>query len=161
MQLRGWFRPLNVEQSVPHPALVRHAEERASHVQARLADGITAFSGSMLFVYIHAIWFVAWVVLEPFGDNFPYGLLTMLVSLEAIFLGTFILISQNRADERRQALAAEEWRLVQMEEVENQQIMELTQRIYELTAEVHRLTAEVHARVTPVGSGRTAATPDA
>jgi uncharacterized membrane protein len=76
------------------------AHER--HVQDRLADAITAFSGSMLFVYIHILWFGAWLLVNtgrlgitPF-DPFPYGLLTMIVSLEAIFLSTFVLISQNR-----------------------------------------------------------------
>jgi uncharacterized membrane protein len=70
--------------------------------QDRLADVITAFSGSMLFVYIHIAWFVAWILVNtgligiPPFDPFPYGLLTMIVSLEAIFLSTFVLISQNR-----------------------------------------------------------------
>jgi uncharacterized membrane protein len=71
-------------------------------VQDRLADAITSFSGSMLFVYLHILWFGAWLLvntgymgINPF-DPFPYGLLTMIVSLEAIFLATFVLISQNR-----------------------------------------------------------------
>lgn len=68
----------------------------------RIADAVTAFSGRMLFVYLHVIWFALWVLLNSgrFGlrpfDPFPYGLLTMIVSLEAIFLSTFVLISQNR-----------------------------------------------------------------
>lgn len=135
------------EDHVPHPAVAQHAERRAADIQARIADGVTWFAGSMTFVYIHTIWFLLWVLFEPFGDNFPFGLLTMLVSLEAIFLSTFIMISQNRADERRQMLAAEEWRLVQAEEQENQEIMALTQQIYELTQQVHALTSEVHAVV--------------
>lgn len=68
----------------------------------RLADRITALSGSMPFVYLHVVWFAVWIGLNqglagpaPF-DPFPFGLLTMLVSLEAIFLATFVLISQNR-----------------------------------------------------------------
>lgn len=69
----------------------------------RIADFFTAFSGDMRFVYLHAAWFVVWVAwntglipgLAPF-DPFPFGLLTMIVSLEAIFLSTFVLISQNR-----------------------------------------------------------------
>ena len=75
---------------------------RERHVQERLADAITSFSGSMLFVYIHIIWFGAWLLINtgrvglPSFDPFPYGLLTMIVSLEAIFLSTFVLISQNR-----------------------------------------------------------------
>lgn len=76
------------------------ASER--NLQDRLADAITTFSGRMIFVYIHIVWFGIWVLLNTgwFGlrafDPFPYGLLTMIVSLEAIFLSTFVLISQNR-----------------------------------------------------------------
>jgi uncharacterized membrane protein len=73
------------------------------HVQNRTADGITTFAGSMRFVYIHIAWFVVWIGLNV-GlaginhefDKFPFGLLTMIVSLEAIFLSTFVMISQNR-----------------------------------------------------------------
>lgn len=72
--------------------------------EGRLADVITLFAGSMMFVYVHVIWFTFWIVANegffepyiPIFDPFPYGLLTMLVSLEAIFLATFIMISQNR-----------------------------------------------------------------
>jgi uncharacterized membrane protein len=76
------------------------AHERT--VQECLADAITSFSGSMLFVYLHILWFGAWLLVNigrvgiPPFDPFPYGLLTMIVSLEAIFLSTFVLISQNR-----------------------------------------------------------------
>jgi uncharacterized membrane protein len=66
-------------------------------------DRITAFSGSMRFVYLHAIWFASWI---GFGvESYPYGLLTMIVSLEAIFLSTFVMISQNRADTKREVIA--------------------------------------------------------
>lgn len=71
-------------------------------LQERIADLITDFSGRMVFVYIHVAWFSAWILLNtgffglPTFDPFPYGLLTMIVSLEAIFLSTFVLISQNR-----------------------------------------------------------------
>jgi len=78
-------------------------ERRIKHRQDRIADGMTAFSGSMAFVYLHAGWFVLWLLLNLglFGsaavfDPFPFGLLTLIVSLEAIFLSTFVLISQNR-----------------------------------------------------------------
>jgi len=70
--------------------------------QDHIADVMTSFSGRMIFVYVHLVWFSAWILLNtgrvgvhPF-DPFPYGLLTMIVSLEAIFLSTFVLISQNR-----------------------------------------------------------------
>ena len=76
------------------------ADERG--LQDRIADVITSFSGRMIFVYVHVVWFGAWILLNAgnFGvppfDPYPYGLLTMMVSLEAIFLSTFVLISQDR-----------------------------------------------------------------
>ena len=78
----------------PNPVLVEDAKQRAESVQNRIADKITAFSGSMWFVYIHIIWFGCWIGLGV--EKYPYGLLTMIVSLEAIFLSCFVLISQNR-----------------------------------------------------------------
>ena len=80
----------------PHPALLIHERERAANVQNRIADRITIFAGSMAFVYIHIVWFGSWIALGV--EHYPYGLLTMIVSLEAIFLSTFVMISQNRAD---------------------------------------------------------------
>src|SRR4029077_4849607 len=78
------------------PALLKHEHERAEARQNQVADAITTFSGSMWFVYIHIIWFSCWI---GFGvESYPYGLLTMIVSLEAIFLSTFVMLSQNRAD---------------------------------------------------------------
>ena len=72
----------------PNPVLVAHARQRADSAQNRLADRITAFSGSMAFVYIHVAWFGCWIA---FGvEGYPFGLLTMIVSLEAIFLSTFV-----------------------------------------------------------------------
>lgn len=64
----------------------------------RIADRVTGFVGSWIFVWIHVIWFIVWIVskIEPF----PYGLLTMIVSLEAIFLSTLVMISQNRQGEK-------------------------------------------------------------
>jgi uncharacterized membrane protein len=79
---------------------LREASKRG--LQDKIADVITSFSGRMIFAYLHILWFVVWILLntgsfglQPF-DPFPYGLLTMVVSLEAIFLSTFVLISQNR-----------------------------------------------------------------
>ena len=84
-------------------ALVRHAQERAQSLENRVADRITAFAGSMNFVYIHIAWFACWIAFRV--EDYPFGLLTMIVSLEAIFLSTFVLISQNRADRKRQVIA--------------------------------------------------------
>lgn len=84
---------------------LRADSNQSRGVQDRIADAITTFSGSMSFIYLHACWFLIWILLNTgrFGvrafDPFPYGLLTMIVSLEAIFLSTFVLLSQNRMAE--------------------------------------------------------------
>ena len=116
------------------PALLKREEQRAEAAQNRIADRITAFSGSMLFVYIHIIWFGCWI---GFGvEKYPFGLLTMIVSLEAIFLSTFVMISQNRADAKRQVVADEQWQMVQEEDKQNVQLIQLSKQILELTEEV-------------------------
>jgi uncharacterized membrane protein len=120
-----------------NPALVRHAEERASSVQNRIADQITAFAGSMWFVYIHVVWFGLWIGLG--AEKYPYGLLTMIVSLEAIFLSTFVMISQNRADAKRQVVANLQWRTVQEEDRQNVELLKLSNQILELTQEIRSL----------------------
>jgi uncharacterized membrane protein len=84
-----------------NPALLKHADQRRQSLENRIADQITRFAGSMLFVYLHILWFASWILLGV--EQYPYGLLTMIVSLEAIFLSTFVMISQNRADEKRRA----------------------------------------------------------
>jgi hypothetical protein len=94
-RLHSWVLPLQRSKPV-NPVLLQHAEQRAEYAQNQLADRITAFAGSMAFVYILVLWFGCWIA---FGvEKYPFGLLTMIVSLEAIFLSTFVLISQNRAD---------------------------------------------------------------
>jgi uncharacterized membrane protein len=132
-----------VPHSLPHlhlsPALFKHAEERANSLQNRIADKITTFAGSMAFVYLHIVWFVVWIVLGTLigFDSYPFGLLTMIVSLEAIFLSTFVMISQNRADAKRQVIADHQWQLVQEEDKQNCQLIELSQQILDLTKAVH------------------------
>jgi uncharacterized membrane protein len=121
-----------------NPALAKHAEARAASIQNRIADVITRFAGSMAFVYFHIIWFAVWII---FGiEGYPYGLLTMIVSLEAIFLSTFVMISQNRADFKRQAAADLQWKMVQEEDQQNKQLIELSNQILELTKAVHAHT---------------------
>lgn len=74
--------------------------KRFHESETKLADVITRFAGSMAFVYLHIVWFVLWIIFaKELGDPFPFGLLTMIVSLEAIFLATFIMVSQNRQAE--------------------------------------------------------------
>ena len=122
----------------PNPALRKHAEERAQSVQNRIADRITAFSGSMLFVYVHIVWFGLWIGLGV--EKYPYGLLTMIVSLEAIFLSTFVLISQNRADAKRQVIADQQWQTVREEDTQNEELLDLSHQILELTKAIHAVT---------------------
>jgi uncharacterized membrane protein len=118
-----------------NPALLRHTQERARKVENRIADRITAFSGSMRFVYIHLAWFGCWI---GFGvESYPYGLLTMIVSLEAIFLSTFVMISQNRADAKRQVIADQQWQTVQDENRQNEELLALSRQILELTKAIH------------------------
>jgi uncharacterized membrane protein len=121
-----------------HPALMKKEAERAESLQNQIADAITTFAGSMMFVYIHLLWFAVWITFRV--EKYPFGLLTMIVSLEAIFLSTFVMISQNRADAKRQALADHQWEFVQAEEKQNEQLLELSNKILELTNEIRRLT---------------------
>ncbi len=125
----------NIETILEHR---RQAAKRRTP-QERIADFITKLSGSMVFVFLHVIWFAAWIVInlgwfgfQPF-DPFPYGLLTMVVSLEAIFLSTFVLISQNRMSKQDQQRAELDL-----------QINLLTER--ELTRVLHMLD-DLHAHV--------------
>ena len=91
-----------VERNIQTIVEFRREIERRKTFQDRVADRITAFSGSMLFVWFHVGWFALWMAVNlsftplPAFDPFPFGLLTMVVSLEAIFLSTFVLLSQNR-----------------------------------------------------------------
>jgi uncharacterized membrane protein len=124
-----------------NPALLKHDAQRAEDAQNRVADRITAFSGSMAFVYLHIIWFACWIGFRV--EDYPFGLLTMIVSLEAIFLSTFVLISQNRADAKRQVIADEEWRTVQEEDRQNDELLSLSRQILRLTQEVRSYAGTV------------------
>ena len=136
------------------PDLVKFEEGRAANLQSRIADKITAFSGSMAFVYLHVIWFACWI---GFGvEKYPFGLLTMIVSLEAIFLSTFVMISQNRADAKRQAVADQHWQLVNQEDTQNEELLALARQILELTKAVHASTAAPSGSAAPATSGDTA-----
>ena len=100
-----------IERNIRTMIHLRTKAARERRLQSRIADAITSFSGRMIFAYVHIVWFGAWVLLNTgrFGvrafDPFPYGLLTMIVSLEAIFLSTFVLISQNRLGEETERRA--------------------------------------------------------
>jgi hypothetical protein len=92
----------------------------------------------MTFVYLHVVWFACWI---GFGvEGYPFGLLTMIVSLEAIFLSTFVMISQNRADAQPPGARRPPVEIVQERGPQNDEILELSRRILELTGAVHALT---------------------
>jgi uncharacterized membrane protein len=128
------------QQHVLNPALVEHARERRQSLENRIADTITAFSGSMRFVYLHAAWFTLWIALGV--EAYPYGLLTMIVSLEAIFLSTFLLISQNRADAKREVLANQQWATIQDEDGQNQELLRLSEEMLELVKAIHARSSD-------------------
>ena len=117
-----------------HPVVAAHRAHRAADAQLRVADAITAFAGSMPFVYIHAVAFAAWMVLV---ESNPWPKLTLIVSLEAIFLSTFVMIGQNRQSAFQQAKADHDFTAQELELKTNT----------ELTRQVHALTTAIHVRV--------------
>ena len=117
-----------------HPIVVRINAQRYADVQLRIADRITAYAGSMRFVYLHAFIFAAWMV---FFERSPWPTLTLVVSLEAIFLSTFVMIGQNRQSAFQQAKADHDF-------TEEEQELKLNTK---LTREIHQLTREVHDQI--------------
>ena len=115
-----------------HPAVVAHEAERRASLQLRVADAITAFAGSMPFVYLHAAVFALWMV---FVEGDPWPKLTLVVSLKAIFLSTFVMIGQNRQAAFQQAKADHDFTEQELELKTN---TELTRQIHLLTTELHR-----------------------
>ena len=125
---------MSTEQRAPssHPGVAGYLEKRASSAQHRLADAITAFAGSMTFVYVHVVVFAVWMLL---GERSPWPTLTLVVSLGAIFLSTFVMIGQNRQAALVQAKADHDF---VEQELELKTNTELTRAIHEHTAELHR-----------------------
>jgi uncharacterized membrane protein len=120
---------------LPHnPVVLEEQAKRAADIQLRIADWITGFAGSMNFVYLHIALFAVWIL---FVEPKPWPTLTLIVSLEAIFLSTFVMIGQNRQAAFQQAKADHDF---------NEQELELKTNT-ELTREIDRLTTEVHRRV--------------
>jgi uncharacterized membrane protein len=117
-----------------HPGVAAFLEERAASIQNRIADAITSFAGSMLFVYAHIVIFGAWMA---FVEKNPWPTLTLVVSLEAIFLSTFVMIGQNRQAGFAEAKANHDFREQELELKSNT----------DLTRDIHRLTTELHRRV--------------
>jgi uncharacterized membrane protein len=115
-----------------HPVVTKLRERRAADAQLRVADAITKFAGSMAFVYLHVAAFAVWML---FIERSPWPTLTLVVSLEAIFLSTFVMIGQNRAAVFQQAKADHDFVEQEMELKTNTQI---TRQIHALTTELHR-----------------------
>jgi uncharacterized membrane protein len=132
-------------QPLHHPTVVAHRAARSADIQLRVADAITKFAGSMMFVYIHAVGFIVWML---FVESSPWPTLTLVVSLEAIFLSTFVMIGQNRQSAFQQAKADHDF-------VESE--LELKTNT-ELTRAIHAMTTELHSRVMSgtAGDGREA-----
>lgn len=121
-------------QAMHHPAVVAHHRSRAGDVQLRIADAITKFAGSMPFVYIHAVAFALWMLFFEAG---PWPALTLVVSLEAIFLSAFVMIGQNRQAAFQQIKADHDF---------VEQELELKTNT-ELTRAIHAMTTELHSRL--------------
>ena len=137
----GKLRPIELPVQFQHnPVVLAEQEQRASDIQLRIADWITGFAGSMNFVYLHVVLFTVWML---FIESKPWPTLTLIVSLEAIFLSTFVMIGQNRQAAFQQAKADHDF---------NEQELELKTNT-QLTREIDRLTAEVHKRVMGNTSG--------
>jgi uncharacterized membrane protein len=119
-----------------HPAVLEHQAQRAASIQLRIADAITAYAGSMTFVYIHIVIFAVWML---FLEKKPWPTLTLAVSLEAIFLSTFVMIGQNRQAAFQQAKADHDFTEQELELKTN---TELTRQIHLLTTELHRRLLE-------------------
>ncbi|GAA4344361.1 DUF1003 domain-containing protein [Microbacterium rhizosphaerae] len=145
----------NVDPARLHPAVLAQAERRAASVQLRIADGITAFAGSMAFVYLHIVVFAVWML---WIERSPWPTLTLIVSLEAIFLSTFVMIGQNRQAAFQQAKADRDYTDQETLLVEN---TELTRTIRDLSEQIRDLTTQIHAHVVapPADQGKDATGP--
>ena len=117
-----------------HPVVLQQQARRTADIQLRIADWITAFAGSMNFVYLYIALFTVWML---FIESKPWPTLTLIVSLEAIFLSTFVMIGQNRQAAFQQAKADHDFTEQELELKTNTQ----------LTREIHTLTIELHRRV--------------
>lgn len=134
MTQRQKDRPVVTALREHHPVVTRLNAERAADLQLRLADRVTTFAGTMTFVYVHAIAFAAWMVLF---ERSPWPTLTLVVSLEAIFLSCFVMIGQNRQAAFQHAKADHDFAVGERELRLNT----------DLTREIHVLTRELHQHI--------------
>jgi uncharacterized membrane protein len=126
--------PNPVPEALHHPVVIAHKARRRADRQLRIADAITSFAGSMPFVYIHAVAFALWMLLV---ESDPWPKLTLVVSLEAIFLSAFVMIGQNRQASFQHAKADHDF-------LEQEQELKANT---DLTREIHVLATEIHTRV--------------
>ncbi len=115
-----------------NPVVLEEAIKRNQSFELRIADRITTFAGSMSFVWLHAALFAVWML---FFEKSPWPTLTLVVSLEAIFLSTFVMIGQNRQAAFQQAKADHDFGAQELELKTN---TELTRQIHVLTTELHK-----------------------
>jgi uncharacterized membrane protein len=143
----GHLLPRRLRQSnaLHHPVVIQQAIKRNQSLQLRVADRITAFAGSMSFVYIHAVLFAAWMI---FFERNPWPTLTLVVSLEAIFLSTFVMIGQNRQAEFQHVKADHDFETQELELRTNT----------DLTRQIHTLTTELHRRIMTADDGKAGGT---
>jgi uncharacterized membrane protein len=131
---------VTAQTSIHHPVVVIQNRQRFEDFQLRIADRITAFAGSMNFVYLHIALFAAWMIVL---ERSPWPTLTLVVSLEAIFLSTFVMIGQNRQSAFQQAKADHDF-------VAQEQELKLNT---DLTRQIHELTQEMHERMVGPSGG--------
>ena len=137
--------PRQLDLRMPHhPAVVDEFNKRAQDTQLRIADQITRFAGSMGFVYLHIVIFAVWMLVV---ERSPWPTLTLIVSLEAIFLSTFVMIGQNRQAAFQQAKADHDF-VAQEQELKTN--TDLTRSVHHMTEEIHAI---VSARATPRDAG--------
>jgi uncharacterized membrane protein len=122
--------------SPQHPSVIEHDLKRVDDFQVKVADAITAFAGSMKFVYLHVALFGGWMLLM---ERNPWPTLTLAVSLEAIFLSTFVMIGQNRQAAFQQAKADHDF---VAQELELRHNTELTEKVHELSQQIHHLLTQ-------------------
>jgi uncharacterized membrane protein len=115
-----------------HPVVTAHRANRGADLQLWAADAITAFAGSMKFVYLHAVAFAVWMSVV---ESDPWPKLTLVVSLEAIFLSTFVMIGQNRQADFAQRKANHDFL---EQEAELHLNTELTRAVHEMAEAIHR-----------------------
>jgi uncharacterized membrane protein len=139
--------PSRLDSTVPHhPVVIDEINKRAQDAQLRIADQITRFAGSMAFVYLHIALFAVWML---FIERSPWPTLTLIVSLEAIFLSTFVMIGQNRQAAFQQQKADHDF-VVQEQELKTN--TDLTRAVHQMTREIHAI---VGAQPTPTTRANT------